>query len=389
MTGVGAGRQTVQFCRSADGVRIAYARYGSGPPVIVSTCWLTHLEHDLQSPVWRHFVEGVASIATTVRYDERGHGLSDWSVPDFAFESRVADLEAVVEASGFERFALLGMSQGGPVAVAYAHRHPERVTRLVLHGSYAATIPSTDEARELDELYVGMIKVGWARPEGRFRRVFTDMLMPGASDEHMSWVDELMRTSTSVDNAIAFREARQALDVRALLPEITVPTLVLHARGDQTNPVEEGRELAAGIPGARMVTLDSANHVLLADDPAWPVFLHELDAFLEPDRVRLAVPEEPSPEELASPAASGTGRPGGRGVLGGLSTRELEVLDLVADGLDNREIAEALTLSVRTVERHLQTIYRKLDLTGSAQRTAAAAMVLGTRAYAPAAGTSG
>jgi pimeloyl-ACP methyl ester carboxylesterase/DNA-binding CsgD family transcriptional regulator len=363
--------QTVQFCRSADGVRIAYARYGRGVPLIISTCWLSHLEYDLESPVWKHFVRDIGEVATTIRYDERGFGLSDWQVPDFSFESRISDLEAVVEAAGFDKFALLGMAQGGPVAVAYTHRHPERVSRLILHGSYTASAGPSKESEQLEEAFTRMIEVGWARPEGRFRRVFTDMLMPKATPEQMSWVDDLMRVSTSTENAVAFRQQRMDVDVSPLLPELDLPTLVLHARGDQMNELAAGRMLAAGIPGARLVTLESDNHVLLADEPAWPVFRGEVDEFLEPDRARLAAGQD-VPAVDRSRAAG----------LDELTRREREVLQLVAAGKDNREIATDLTLSLRTVERHLQTIYRKLGLFGSAQRTAAAALLHGPDDYA-------
>ena len=355
--------QSIRFCRSTDGVRIAFARYGQGPPLIIATCWLSHLEYDLESPVWRHWVEGMGSIATTVRYDERGFGLSDWQVPDFAFESRIRDLEAVVEASGFETFALLGMSQGGPVAMAYAQRHPERVSRLILHGSYVSTLGPSMDSQAIEEAFIKMVEVGWARPEGRFRRVFTDILMPGATPEQMTWVDGLMKMSTSTENAVEFRRQRMDVNVGELLPLIEVPTLVLHARGDQCNSFDGGRQLAAEIDGARLVTLESNNHVLLEDEPAWPVFLTEIDEFLEPDRKRSAA----GPSSQAELSAA---------TLSRLSGRERDVLRLVAAGLENRDIAAKLTLSVRTVERHLQTIYRKLGLTGSAQRTAAAALVL-------------
>ena len=360
--------QTIRFARSADGVRIAFARVGQGPPLVIATCWLSHLEYDLESPVWRHWVTGMAGIATTVRYDERGFGLSDWHVPDFALESRIKDLEAVIDAAGLETFALLGMSQGGPVAIAYALRHSERVTRLILHGSYTATLGPTTESTELEDAFTRMIEVGWARPEGRFRRVFTDMLMPGATPEQMTWVDDLMRMSTSTANAVAFRQQRRDVDVGDLLPRVSLPTLVLHARGDQCNDFSEGRRLAAEIPGARLVTLESDNHVLLADEPAWPVFLAEIDAFLEPDR-QLGRPGS------SQPGDDDDGRVGSA-ALGALTARERDVLRLVASGQDNHDIAGTLTLSVRTVERHLQTISRKLDLAGSAQRTAAAALLL-------------
>ena len=365
--------QTIRFCRSAGGTRIAYARHGQGSPLVVSTCWVSQLEYDLQSPVWRHFVEGLGRFATTIRYDERGHGLSDWDVEDFSFEARIADLEAVVEASGLERFALLGMAQGGPVAVAYAHRHPERVSRLVLFGTYAG-FAATPESEELEEAFTRMIQVGWARPEGRFRRVFTDMLMPAATPEQMSWVDELMRRSTSAENAVAFRQARIGLDVTGLLPDLPMATLVLHARGDEVNPIEAGREVAGSIPGARFVTLESANHVLLEQEPATAVFMAELEAFLSPDRTERLVIDDGA---IPSPVHDGD--------LSLLTARERDVLALVAAGRDNRQIADQLVLSVRTVERHLQTVYRKLGLSGSAQRTAAAALVLGAQDYASAA----
>jgi pimeloyl-ACP methyl ester carboxylesterase/DNA-binding CsgD family transcriptional regulator len=373
--------QSVGFCRSADGVRIAYSRLGQGPPLVVSTCWLSHLEYDLQSPVWQHFVRGIGEMSSTVRYDERGFGLSDWDVTDFSFEARLNDLEAVVDAAGLERFALLGMAQGGPVAVAYAHRHPERVTRLVLLASYVATLDDDSESLLMEETFTKMIQVGWARPEGRFRRVFTDALMPGASPEQMTWVDELMRRSTSTENAVAFRRARLDIDVTNLLPQLQLPTLVMHSRGDQMNPIAGSRRLAAEIPGARLVTLESDNHVLLDGEPATQVFFAALADFLAPDAAAAAtaVPVDlPRHNGAPGPAA-----------LAQLTGREREVLELVADGRDNSEIAEVLSLSVRTVERHIQTIYRKLGLTGSAQRTAAAALARGARDYARAATAGG
>ncbi len=236
-----------------------------------------------------------AEVSASVRYDERGFGLSDWDVTDYSFEKRLQDLEAVVDAAGLDRFALLGMSQGGPVAVAYAQRHPERVTRLALLGSYVATVgDGSEESIQLEETFTKMIQVGWARPEGRFRRVFTDALMPGATPEQMTWIDELMRRSTTTENAVAFRQARMDVDVSDLLPLVDVPTLVMHSRGDQINPLEGGRRLAAEIPGAQLVTLETNNHVLLDGEPATDVCFAELAAFLEPDADALsaAVPRQ-------------------------------------------------------------------------------------------------
>ncbi len=369
-TGASPPPHTIGFGRSPDGVRIAYAVAGEGPPLVMDTCWVSQLEYDWQSPVWRHFLQGLASLATVYRYDERGFGLSDWDVPDFSFAARLSDLEAVVEASGLERFALLGMAQGGPVAIAYAHAHPERVSRLVLLGAYAS-IDSDPQEAELDDALTRLIEVGWGRPEGRFRRVFTDMFMPGATEEQMRWMDELMRRTTSPANAAAYRRARGGIDVRPLLPQLRMPTLVLHARGDQVNPFAEGRRIAAAVPGARLVTLETDNHVLLESDPASAVFFEEVARFLAD---ATAPPVEPAEAGTLRQAAT----------LARLSARERDVLALVAVGRDNATVAHQLCLSVRTVERHLQTIYRKLDLTGSSQRTAAAALVLGAD-YAPAA----
>ena len=345
--------QEVRFCHSADGVKIAYARYGEGPPLVVSTCWLSHLQYDWQSPVWRHYLTGLGAVAATVRYDERGFGLSDWDVEDFSFESRIADLEAVVDDAGLDQFALLGMAQGGQVTIAYTARHPERVTRLILHSAYPA-FTSGEVNEELEDAFVQLIKVGWARPESEFRRVFTSMMIPGASEEQMTWLDALQKVSTSSTNAIRSRSQRRGLDVTDLLPEVRVPTLVLHQRDERVNPFEDGRELAARIPDARLVALDSANHILLAGEPAWQVFLDEVTAFLEPDAVR-----RPAPAAIRL-----------------LTGRERDVLRLAASGQDNHRIAESLGLSTRTVERHLQNAYLKLGVTGKSARAAAVAAVL-------------
>ena len=349
-------KQQVRFCRSADGVRIAYAVHGTGPPLVVSTCWLSHLQHDWQSPVWRHFLVDLGRFATIIRYDERGFGLSDWEVDDFGLDNRVGDLEAVVDDCGLDEFALMAMSQGGPVAIAYAARHLERVTRMVFYGSYAAAFPDpTPEEIEMREAFIAMIKVGWARTDSAFRRVFTSLMIPDATDEQMSWLDELQRVSVSTENAVTAFQARSEANSVALLPQIKVPTLVLHARGERMNEFDGGRFLASNIDGARLVALESSNHILLGDEPAWQVFVAEVEEFMEPERLT---------------------RPVGVDVSRLLSARELEVLRLAADGYDNDAIAEELTLSVRTVERHLHNIYAKLEISGKSARTAAVAKLL-------------
>jgi pimeloyl-ACP methyl ester carboxylesterase/DNA-binding CsgD family transcriptional regulator len=356
--GVAQPPQELRFCRSADGARIAYARHGSGPPLVIATCWLSHLEHDWKSPVWRHFLADLGEIATVVRYDERGHGLSDWDVDDFGLSARIADLEAVVDDAGLDRFALMAMSQGGPPSIAYAARHPERVSRLLFYGSYAAALRDpTPEDLELDETFERLIKVGWARPDSMFRRVFTSMLIPGATEEQMSWLDELQRVSTSAHNALHARRQRKQANVVDLLPQLDFPTLVLHSRNDRMNDFSDSRFLAAAIAGARLVVLESENHIVLGDEPAWRVFRDEVAAFLAPDRRPAAVPSRADAAAVLSP-------------------RELDVLRLAAEGHDNAAIARSLTLSVRTVERHLHNTYAKLGIQGKAARAAAVARLL-------------
>ena len=262
--------QEIRFCRAPDGVRIAYAVHGNGPPLMISTCWLSHLQFDWESPVWRHFVSELGRFATVIRFDERGHGLSDWDVTDLSLESRIGDLEAVADDAGFERFAMMAMAQGGPVAISYAVRHPERLTRLMFYDSYANRLRGmTAEDIELEDAFDPLIKAGWGRPESNFRRVFSSMMIPGASEEQMRWVDDLMRVSVSASTMVQAKQQRNHADVSHLLPQLNVPTLVLHALGDRMNSFEHGRHLASSIRGARLVALESQNHILLEDEAAW------------------------------------------------------------------------------------------------------------------------
>jgi pimeloyl-ACP methyl ester carboxylesterase/DNA-binding CsgD family transcriptional regulator len=343
--------QQIRFCTAADGVRLAYAVHGSGPPIVRVATWLTHLEFDWESPVWRHWLHGLGERNTVVRYDERGCGLSDREPGEPSVDTWVADLEAVVAGAGLDRFVLFGASQGAAIALVYAARHPERVTHLVLYGGYARgwRFRTSPHGPRQEEALISSIHAGWDDPNPTFRRVFSMLFLPHGTPEQMAWYDDLLRHSTSAEIAARLYDARGSVDVSATAPQVTAKTLVVHARDDRVVPVEEGRRLASMIPGARLVLLESANHILLADEPAWPSFLAELHAFLG---------TEPS---LAEPP------------LVGLSTRELEVLELVATGLTNEEIAERLTLSVRTVERHLSNIYAKLRVSGKAGRAAAAA----------------
>jgi pimeloyl-ACP methyl ester carboxylesterase/DNA-binding CsgD family transcriptional regulator len=352
-----APRQDVRFCRSTDGVTIAYAVHGSGPPLVIDSCWLSHLQYDWESPVWRHYLTELGKVATVYRFDERGHGLSDRDVHDHSLELRVADLEAVIGHAGLERFALLAMAQGGPVAVEYTARHPEQVARLVFYGSYAgiSAVEPPAEDLELDLALDSLIRVGWERPTPEFRRVFTYLMIPGATEEQMGWLDELQRRATTADVAVVARRQRREADASPRLPGLDVPTLVVHSRGDRMNDFAYARHLASEIPGARLVALESDNHILLEDEPAWPVFVREVTEFLAED-----APAVPASTDLRSL----------------LSARELEVLTLAAAGHDNAAIAAQLTLSVRTVERHLQNVYEKLGLRGKSARTGAVSRLL-------------
>jgi pimeloyl-ACP methyl ester carboxylesterase/DNA-binding winged helix-turn-helix (wHTH) protein len=276
-------RQTIRFCRAPDGTRIGYATVGSGPPLVRAAHWITHLDYDWQSPVWHHWLVGLARNRTLVRYDERGCGLSDHDVTRLGMDAFVQDLETVVDDVGLDRFPLLGVSQGGAVAMAYAARHPERVSHLVLFGAYARgrrQRAATEEQRREAALHLDMVRLGWGREDPAFRRFFTSTFIPDAPFELWESFAELLRRTTSTECAARLVETWTDIDVTAEAAQIVVPTLVMHARGEMRVPMEEARQIAALIPGARFVPLDSRNHLLRADEPAWAQFLAELDSFL-------------------------------------------------------------------------------------------------------------
>ena len=276
-------RQHIAFCRAADGVRLAYAVAGEGPPLMRAANWMTHLGYDIESPVWRHWVRDLSSRHTFIRYDERGCGLSDWSVTDFSFDDWVSDLESVVEALGLERFPLLGVSQGAAVAVAYAARHPDRVTKLVLCGSYArgrGTRAVNEEEKRAAALDLELARVGWGRDDPAFRQVFAAQFIPDGTRADWAAFDQLQRRTTSPENAVRFLEEFGRIDVRDEAGQVSCPTLILHSRDDHRQPLPAAEELAALIPAARLVALDSNNHLLTAAEPAWRVFLDEVERFL-------------------------------------------------------------------------------------------------------------
>jgi pimeloyl-ACP methyl ester carboxylesterase/DNA-binding CsgD family transcriptional regulator len=343
-------RQNIRFCTASDGARIAYAVHGRGPPLVRAATWLTHLEYDWESPVWRHWLEGLGARHTLIRYDERGCGLSDRDVRNVTADQWVDDLATVIDAAGLEQCALLGISQGAPIAVAYAARNPDRVSRLLLYGGYARGRAARGPAeRRQNEALVSLISAAWSDPNPTFRRLFTMLYIPEGSPEQMRWFDELQDHTASAEHAARLYAVRGDVDVTGIAPGVEAPALVLHARGDRVVPFGEGRLLATLLPSARLMPLDSANHILLADEPAWARFLTEAHAFL------------------------GTSSPPPASLAGELSAREMEVLELVAGGLSNAEIAARLFLSVRTVERHLSNTYAKLRVSGKAARAAAAA----------------
>ncbi len=345
-------RQVLRFCTASDGTRIAIASIGSGPPLVRAAHWLSHVEHDQASPVWRPWLDELSRQHCYIRYDQRGCGLSDREVSDFSLDAWVGDLEAVVDSLQLRRFPLIGMSQGGAVAVAYALRHPDKVSHLVLVGAYArgALVRATSAQHRLEaEMLVNLIRLGWGRDNPAFRQVFTNLFIPGGTPEQHQWWNELERLTSSSENAARTLEAFHRVDVTALARQLRVPTLVLHATGDARVPFEEGRQLAALIPGARFVPLASQNHVLLQTEPAWPQFLAELRGFLGPSA-------DEATDDAATEAA--------------LTPAERAVLRLLAAGLDNPAIARELNKREKTVRNQVSSIFDKLGV-----RTRAEAIV--------------
>ena len=275
-------RQSVRFCRSADGTQIAYATTGTGTiPLVRAGHWLTHLEHDWQSPVWRPILDGFGQTFRLTRYDQRGNGLSDWAADDFGLDACVDDLTAVVDAAGLDKFALYGASQGAPIAISYAARHPERVSHLVLQGGYARgrTLRSSEAEREQSEALLTLMRHGWGKEGSPFLTAFTSIYIPEGTKEQRDSLVELQRRTTTPENAIRLRMAVDGFDVTGLLADIKAPTLVMHSRDDGVQPLDQGRRLAAGIPGAEFVLLDSSNHIVLPQEPAWATVVDALHGF--------------------------------------------------------------------------------------------------------------
>jgi DNA-binding winged helix-turn-helix (wHTH) protein/pimeloyl-ACP methyl ester carboxylesterase len=274
-------RQEIRYCTTTDGVRLAYATTGNGPPLVKASNWLTHLDFEWGSPIWRHWYKSLSRHHRLVRYDERGNGMSQRDVPDVSFDTWVRDLETVVDAAELDRFPLLGISRGGPIAIAYAVKHPERVTQLVLYGAFAAGLKHVGTPQEFEarRALASLLRLGWGLNNPAFCKTFTCRFIPEARPEHEQWFDQLQRVSTSPENAARLMELDD-IDVRSLLSEVKTPTLVIHCDRDHAVPPEKGRLLAAEIPGARYVSLPSANHLMLEEEPSWSLFLEELGLFL-------------------------------------------------------------------------------------------------------------
>lgn len=326
---------------SKDGVRIARAVTGDGPVIVKAAHWLTHISRDFDSPVWRHWLTELSSRNRLVRYDLRGCGLSSRDIADIGFDAWLSDLEAVTE--GIEEpFTLLGMSQGGALSIAFAHRYPEKVERLVLIGAYARGLLARDQgarARLEADTLTNLMRLGWGRDDMAFNQLFTQLFIPGGTPDQHSWWRALEQETASADIAARTMEVLHGIDVMDLASELTVPTLVLHARDDARIPFEQGRELAATIAGAQFVPLDSRNHVLLDTEPAWDTLTSALRAFL--DRAR--------PEQVALPGCN-------------LTAAETDVLRLVSKGLSNSDIAETLGKSEKTVRNQVSVLFDKVGV---------------------------
>ena len=274
--------QHIRFCRSADGTRLAYARSGTGPVLMRAGHWLTHLEHDWRSPLWRPVLEAFGRSHTLVRYDQRGNGLSDWELRDVSLDAFVADLACVADAAGLNRFDLYATSQAVPTALVFAARHPERVRRLILHGGFVRgrLVRGDPAEREKGEAYLALIRHGWGQEGSQFLQAFAAIFAPDATPEQTRSFVDLQRLSTTAENAERLRRAFDEFDASAVLTRVVAPTLVMHARNDGVHPFSQGIELASGISDAEFVALESRNHVLLEHDRAWQQFFATLANFL-------------------------------------------------------------------------------------------------------------
>lgn len=340
--------QRIRYVRTTDGVQLAWADAGAGPVIIKAANWLTHLEYEWESPVWRHWLRLFSENFRYIRYDERGCGMTDRSVGDLSLERWVADVEDIVAAADLkEPFSLLGISQGASICVAYAVKHPERVSNLVLYGGYArGPFRRGDPDRaSFYKAMIDLVRLEWGSDNPTYRQVFTSRFIPEGTEEQIGWYNDLCRKTLTPEIAALLLESRAMIDVTSLLGDVRAPTLVLHASGDGVVPINEGHILAGGIPGAQFVELDSKNHILLENEPAWERFCDEVLRFMN---VKAASRGE-------DPA------------FAHLSLREREVLTLITEGLGNAQIAERLSISEKTVRNHVSNVFDKLGVWTRAQ----------------------
>jgi pimeloyl-ACP methyl ester carboxylesterase/DNA-binding CsgD family transcriptional regulator len=349
-------RQRIRYLRTSDGVQLAWAEAGTGPLVVKAANWLTHLEFEWESPVWAHWIRFFSRSFRFVRYDERGCGMTDWDVPELSaalsMERWVDDLEAVVEAAApREPFALLGISHGAAACIGYAVRHPERVSRMILYGGYARGYVhrGDPEAEREYRVITDLFEIGWGKENPAFHQVFTSRFIPGGTPEQLSWFNDLCRKTIAPGMARRLMQMRGNLNVVDLLAQVRVPTLVIHARQDEVVPLAEGRLLASAIPGAEFVELESKNHVLLENEPAWSRFQPIVLDYL-------GIPAPSAHEDAGEDAA-----------FASLSPREREVLALITEGLANAEIGERLSISEKTVRNHISNLFDKLGVWTRAQ----------------------
>jgi pimeloyl-ACP methyl ester carboxylesterase/DNA-binding CsgD family transcriptional regulator len=336
--------QDIRFARSADGTRLAYAVHGAGFPLVQAAHWLTNIGEDWQTPVWRPWFDALGVHFRFYRYDSRGCGLSDRESTDSSLEVLLADLEAIVDAAGLERFALLGTSQGGALSIAYAAKHPERVSHVVLLGAFARgplRRNPTAEQRASLEAELKMIEVGWGQDNPAYRQLFTNLLFPNATPEQVHAFNDLQRMSCSPRQAAHIVASFSDIDASPYLAHVACPTLVLHTRGDMCAPFEEGLFLASSIPGARLVPLETRNHVPMPGEPSFDRVIEEIESFIGPARGAAAFPD--------------------------LTRRERQILEHIARGLDNLQIAAHLDVSEKTVRNHITAVFAKLGVENRGQ----------------------
>jgi pimeloyl-ACP methyl ester carboxylesterase/DNA-binding CsgD family transcriptional regulator len=341
-------QQSIRLTKAPDNVMLAWAEAGTGPALVKASNWLMHLEYDWDSPVWRHWIHFLAEHFRLIRYDERGSGMSDWEVEQLDFEHWNQDFEHVIEVSRPAKpFVVLGISQGGTAAIHYAATHPENVSHLILYGTYAQgkSLRGDREGEDRYRAIIALTRLGWGQDNPVYRQLFTSRFIPGATEEQMRWFNELCRRTTTPAMAARLMESRMHVDVVDLLPRVSVPTLVLHARDEEAVPLSQGRLVASGIPGAKFVELDSRNHILLESEPAWERFKEEVLAFTGQAAVREA--EDP--------------------IFDVLSPREREILSRMAEGRTNVEIGRQLFISEKTVRNHVTRVFEKLGVRSRAQ----------------------